>query len=142
MRVVIDTNVLISATFWTGKPKHLLNKVRQGEISFLTSDILLNELREVLVREDKPFKLSKSEAEQIVTEIRNFAEIIEIKHKLAVCKDEMDNRVLECAKDGKASFVISEDQHLLDLKSFRGVRIMTVSEFLHNLKGDSVTTGV
>jgi putative PIN family toxin of toxin-antitoxin system len=102
----------------------------------------VSELREVLVREDKPFKLSKREAEQIVTEIRNFAEVIEIKHKLAVCKDEMDNRVLECAKDGKASFVISGDQHLLDLKSFRGVRIMTVSEFLHNLKGDSVTTGV
>jgi len=141
VRVVIDTNVLISATFWTGKPKHLLNKVRQGEITFLTSDILLNELREVLVRKDKPFKLSKREAEQIVTETRNLAEIIEIKHKIAVCKDEMDNRVLECAKDGKASFVISGDQHLLDLKSFRGVRIMTVSEFLHNLKGTSVTTG-
>jgi predicted nucleic acid-binding protein len=53
----------------------------------------------------------------------------------------MDNRVLEFAKDGKASFVISGDQHLLDPKSFRGVRIMTVSEFLDNLKGASVTTG-
>jgi putative PIN family toxin of toxin-antitoxin system len=63
VRVVIDSNVLISATFWTGKPKHLLNKFRQGEITFLTSDILLNELRDVLVREDKPFKLSRRVAE-------------------------------------------------------------------------------
>jgi putative PIN family toxin of toxin-antitoxin system len=141
VRVVIDTNVLISATFWTGKPKQLLNKVRQGEIRFLTSEILLNELRDVLVREDKPFKLSRREAEKIVTEIRSYAEIIEIKHKLAICKDEIDNCVLECAEDGKGSCVISGDQHLLDLKSFRGVRIMTVAEFLHNLKGASATTG-
>jgi uncharacterized protein len=107
----------------------------------LTSEILLNELRDVLVREDKPFKLSGREAEKIVTEIRSYAEIIEIKHKLAICKDEIDNCVLECAEDGKGSCVISGDQHLLDLKSFRGVRIMTVAEFLHNLKGASATTG-
>ena len=48
MRVVIDTNVLLSATFWTGKPKQLLNKVRRLEITFLTSEILLSELKEVL----------------------------------------------------------------------------------------------
>ena len=40
MRVVIDTNVLISATFWTGSPKRLLNHVRQGRIVFLTSDFI------------------------------------------------------------------------------------------------------
>ena len=49
MRVVIDTNVLISAIFWTGKPKQILNKVRRAEILFLTSGILLEELKEVLI---------------------------------------------------------------------------------------------
>jgi putative PIN family toxin of toxin-antitoxin system len=95
----------------------------------LTSEILLDELRE-----DKPFKLSRAEAERIVTEIRNLAEIIETKDHLSVCKDEMDNRVLECAEEGKAGFVITGDQHLLDLKSFHDVRIMTVAEFLSGLK--------
>ncbi len=56
MRAVIDTNVLISATFWTGKPKQLLNKVRRGEVIFLTSEVLLDELKEILVRADKSFK--------------------------------------------------------------------------------------
>jgi putative PIN family toxin of toxin-antitoxin system len=55
MRIVIDTNVLISATFWTGNPKQLLNKVRRGEVTFITSETLLEELKEVLTREDKPF---------------------------------------------------------------------------------------
>lgn len=76
MRVVIDTNVLISAIFWTGPPKVLLNKVRQNEFVFLTSQILLNELKEILIRPDKPFKLSEKEAAQAVNEIRSLAEIV------------------------------------------------------------------
>ena len=48
MRVVIDTNVLISAIFWTRKPKQILNKVRRGEITFLTSEFILEELKPVI----------------------------------------------------------------------------------------------
>lgn len=62
MRGVIDTNVLISAIFWSGKPKQIVNMVRRGEIKFLTSRILLDELKEILVRDDKPFRLSEGEA--------------------------------------------------------------------------------
>ena len=129
MRVVIDTNVLISATFWTGKPKQLLNKVRHGEVTFLTSEILLDELKEVLVREDKPFKLSEEEAERVVTEMRDLAEIVQTHSRVTVCQDEKDNRVLECAIDGGAECIITGDRHLLELESFQGVKIMTVTDF-------------
>lgn len=91
MRIAIDTNVLISATFWTGKPKQLLNKIRHGKITFLTSEILLNELKEVLVREDKPFRLSEEEAERVVTAMRDFAEIVHTHSQVTVCQDEKDN---------------------------------------------------
>jgi putative PIN family toxin of toxin-antitoxin system len=57
VRVVIDTNVLISAIFWTGKPKQLLNHVRRERITFVTSNQLLDELREILIRQDKPFRI-------------------------------------------------------------------------------------
>jgi len=60
VRVVIDTNVLISAIFWTGKPKQLLNHVRRKNITFVTSKHLLNELKEILIRDDKPFHLSEN----------------------------------------------------------------------------------
>lgn len=130
MRVVIDTNVLISATFWTGKPKQLLNKVRHGEVMFLTSVILLDELKEILIREDKPFKLSAKEAERIVTAMRDLAEVVQAHTQVIICQDEKDNRVLECAVDGGAECIISGDSHLLELRSFKGIRIMTVAEFL------------
>jgi putative PIN family toxin of toxin-antitoxin system len=132
MRIVIDTNVLISATFWTGKPKQLLNKVRRGQVTFITSETLLEELKEVLTREDKPFKLSEEKAERVVTTMRDLAEIVQTKSHLTVCQDEMDNRVIECAIDGRPECIVSGDLHLLGLKSFKNVKIMTASEFLRD----------
>ncbi len=130
MKIVIDTNVLISAIFWTGKPKQLLNKVRRGEATFLISEDLLNEFKEVLMRKDKPFKLSLEEAERVVTEMRGIAQIVHPNSQVVVCKDERDNKVLECAIDGRAEYVISGDLHLLGLKSFKGVKIISVTDFL------------
>ncbi len=137
MRAVIDTNVLISATFWTGRPKQLLNKIRHGEITFLTSQILLDELNKILVRADKPFKLSEKEAEQVVETMRNLAEVIQPRSRVSICGDEDDNRVLECAIDGRAEWIISGDLHLLELQSFQGVKIVTVGDFLNQLERDA-----
>ena len=130
MRVVIDTNVLISAIFWTGKPKHLLNQVRLGKLTFLTSIALLAELKEILTRKDKPFKLSVVEAEQVVAAMRDLAEIVEPRQRLSICQDEDDNRVLECALEGRAEWIITGDLHLLRLQSLQGVPIVTVAGFL------------
>ncbi len=130
MRVVIDTNVLISATFWPGKPKQLLNQVRRGKIIFLTSEVLLAELKEVLTREDKPFKLSAKESERVAAEIRDLAEVVQPHNVVSRCRDETDNRVLECAVDGRADWIITGDRHLLELQSFEGIEITTVANFL------------
>lgn len=135
MRIVIDTNVLISAIFWTGQPKQILNRVRNGELTFLASESLLNELREVLIRGDKPFRLSGEEAERIVTEMRELAEIIETNTQVDLCKHENDNRVLECAVDGGAECIITGDLDLLKLKSYKKVKIMMVRDFLTGRKG-------
>jgi uncharacterized protein len=130
VRVVIDTNVLISATFWPGKPKQLLNQVRRGKIDFLTSEILIAELKEVLTRDDKPFKLSEEEARHVLAAVLDIAQIVEPHSAITRCRDEADNRVLECALDGQADWIITGDRDLLDLKSFAGIKIGTVAEFL------------
>jgi len=130
VRVVIDTNVLISAIFWTGKPKQILNKVRQEEITFLTSEFILEELKNVLRKADKPFKLSEEDADRIVIAMRELAVVVKIGSHVSVCQDENDNRVLECALDGNADCIITGDFHLLQLGSFQKINIMTVSDFL------------
>lgn len=93
MRVVIDTNILISAIFWVGRPKRLLNFARRGEVTFLTSETLLAELKEVLTSKDKPFRLSKPEADQIVDHLKEIAELVSTTSKVSVCRDDTDNRV-------------------------------------------------
>lgn len=130
MRVVVDTNVLISAIFWTGKPKQILNKIRRGEILFLTSGTLLEELEGVLTEKEKPFKLSPEEAERIIIELRELAEIVQTHTRVTACKDENDNMVLECAIDGDAECIVTGDLHLLKLNPFKDIRIMTVADFL------------
>jgi putative PIN family toxin of toxin-antitoxin system len=130
VRVVIDTNVLISAIFWSGKPKQLLNQVRRGKIIFLTAEVLLVELKEVLTRRDKPFKLSEEEAHRILTQLRNLGEIIEPHSLVTTCRDDADNRVLECAVDGRAEWIVTGDSDLLDLEVFQGIKIAAVADFL------------
>ena len=93
MRIVIDTNVLISAIFWTGKPKQLLNRVRHQVITFVTSNDLLDELKRILMRRDKPFRLSDGEADQVVEAMRELSEVVKIHSRISVCHDEMDNKV-------------------------------------------------
>ena len=136
MRVVIDTNVLISATFWTGSPKRLLNRVRQGRLVFLTSDLILEELKTVLMRQDKPFKLTDQEARKVVDAIAELAEKVSVRQTLTVCKHEADNRILECAAQGKADYIITGDNHLLGMKSFGGTQIVTVTDFLNAFATD------
>jgi uncharacterized protein len=129
LRVVIDTNVLISALFWVGRPKRLLNLVRFNKIAFITSEPLLTEMKAVCIATNKPFRLSKDEADKIIDHLKDIAaEIVYVKSKVTLCKDEADNRVLECALDGKADYIVTGDKDLLSLKSFKGIKIVKVSD--------------
>lgn len=128
MRVVIDTNILISAIFWGGKPKRLLNSVRRGEIIFLTTETLLAELREVLTSRDKPFRLSDKDAGIIIDHLKGISHLVSTTVKINVCRDEPDNRVLECALDGGADSIVTGDNDLLDLKTFKGIRIVRIND--------------
>lgn len=135
MRVVIDTNVLISAIFWSGRPKQLLHEVRRGHVTFLSSEPLLSELREILTRNDKPFNLSSEAADHVIRTLSGFAEIVTTVSHITACADEADNRVLECAVDGGAEYIVTGDQGLLNLRYFRGAAIVSVAEAFRHLPG-------
>jgi len=130
MRVVIDTNILISAVFWTGKPKEILNGARKRSITFLTSEPLLKEMKDVLISKNRPFQISKKDANFIVEHLKKVGEVITTKSTLSICKDEPDNRVLECAIDGNADYIVTGDKQLLKVKEIRGVKIITSAKLL------------
>jgi len=133
LKVVIDTNVLISALGWSGPPSDCLDLVVKGEIINFISKPILDELLKVL---DYPkFKFTKEEKEEFVEILLSQSIVIEPKEKIvAIERDPEDNKFLECSIKADADFIISGDPHLKDLKRFRGVEILSPDEFLEYFK--------
>ncbi len=129
MRVVADTNVLISALLFGGVSDQVFLAGLRGEIQLITSDPLLKELERILKNK---FKLDVQLVRGVIEEVRNVAEVVEVSsHINVISHPEEDNRVLECAVDGKADFIVTGDtKHILPLKEFRGIKILSPSEFI------------
>ena len=128
MRVVLDTNVIVSALLFGGYPERVFLSGLRGEIQLLTSRALLQELESVL---HKKFKLNMSLVKDAMDLLKTLAEIIETYSQLKVIADpDDDNRVLECAVDGHAEFIVTGDtKHILPLKEYKGIKILRPSEF-------------
>jgi len=132
VRVVADTNILVSALLFGGPPDQVFFAGLRGEIQLLISLSLLKELEKVL---KEKFKLNFHLVREIIEEVREVAEIVEVSsHIKAISYPDEDNRVLECAVDGKADFIVTGDtKHILPLKEYGGIKILSPSEFLRHL---------
>jgi putative PIN family toxin of toxin-antitoxin system len=132
VRVVADTNILVSALLFGGTSEQVFLAGLRGEIQLLTSLSLLKELERVL---KEKFKLDFHLVREIIEEVREVAEIVEVSsHIKAISYPDEDNRVLECAIDGKADFIVTGDtRHILPLKEYGGIKILSPSEFLKHL---------
>ena len=135
MRVVLDTNVLVSALFFGGTPERILLAGLRREIDVVISDALLAELMRVL--EDK-FELPARDGHAVVALLREIAEVVEPAIRVSVVTAcDADNRVLECAAAAGVDAVVTGDtRHLLPLKSFRGIPIMDPATFAALLPGE------
>lgn len=128
-KVVLDTNVTISALFWEGNPRKIYDLVRQGKLIMLLSDDMEKEFIRVLGYEK--FGLSPQEVMPFLRNLRTHARHVETKSKIsAVIADPTDNIFLECAMDGGSNFIISGDRHLLDIEVYKDIKIMRAGEFL------------
>jgi len=127
--IVADTNVIVSALFWEGNESKIIGLVEEGKAKLLTSIALLDELKKVLMYER--LGLDEKTVDDNATYILTISKIVSPKRKLRVVReDPADDRVLECALAGKAGYIVSGDRHLLQIKKFRGIRIVRAKEFL------------
>lgn len=134
LRVVLDTNVLVSAIISDGKPRELLRRGIAKQFSIVTSELLLKELRLVLRR--PKFRTSEDEVDRIIIALMQTAEIVNVTSKLRVVEyDPKDNMVIEAAYDGGADMIVTGDSHLLALKECKGIKITTVEQMLASLEG-------
>ena len=130
-RVVLDTNVFISATLFKGIPGRLLELAISGSFRVVTSPTLLDELDEKLRGK---FRLPSDNADQVRTDLEEFCEVVSTVNRLAIIRDDPDDdRILECAVAGRADYIVSGDRHLLKLGSYDGIAILTVRQFMDKI---------
>ncbi len=131
LRVVVDTNVYVSALNFGGVPDEVLELARRGRIELFISMPIVREIEGVLKRK---FRWPSNRAQQAIATIGEFAHSVEPTEQLAVVqRDEPDNRVLECAAAAEATVIVSGDSHLRDLGSFGSARILSPRDFLNAL---------
>ena len=132
IRVVIDTNVVISAILFGGIPGEIMPLWKSGRIKPLASKEIIDEYIKVLAY--PKFELSEAEINYILyNEILPYFDILQIIDSPAIIKvDPSDDKFIHCAKAGKAGVIISGDQHLLSLKTYQKIKILTPAEFLSN----------
>lgn len=127
--VVPDTNVLISSIFWDKGSSHKIAALAiQQKITNFTSPELLNELAKVLrVKFEQPEDI----IERQLALVANYSQIIEPKIKVNVIKeDPSDDKVVECALSCNAEFIVSGNNHLLKIRTYKGIKITKPKEFL------------
>lgn len=127
-RLVLDTNVLVSAFGWAGKPRQVFEQVLDGHFELIVSEKQFAEIRRVL---NYPrLKLTANEQARFLEVLVRAARMVETHNDLDVIKeDPSDNALLEAAVEHNAVYIISGDKHLLKVKEFRGIKILTPDEF-------------
>jgi len=128
LRVVVDTNVYISAIFWGGKPRHVIDLGRDGKIQIFTSEDIE---QEILVKLMTKFGLNSDDADMVMADFSTFTKPVRISRRIHVVKDDSDDdKFIECAVECGAEFIISGDKHLLKMKKYKGIDIMNAATFL------------
>ncbi len=132
MKVVLDTDILISAfVFPGGPPEDVFRAALEGRIELITSPPLLAEFGRVL---SSKFGWEPSIAEQAVAQIARVGTVVRRKERIVeIVDDPDDDRVLEAALAGGADVIVSGDRHLLDLRTWRGIEIEKAAPFLRSL---------
>ena len=131
-RVVADTNILVSALQFGGKPKQLLDLAIDGQVDLAVSEAIIAETLRVLRDkfERAPEWLAETDRQlRVITRLVQPTESIK-----AIEADPTDDRILECAVAAEAEVIVSGDAHLLSLGSFRGIPIQRVADFLASLE--------
>ena len=132
IKVVLDTNVLISAFVFGGNPRKIFEKAISEKIHLFISEPLLDEIKRVLSR--PKFSYSPKAIQTIIHELLLVSDLVTPTKTINLIKsDPDDNKILECAIESKADFIVTGDYHLLDLESYHKIKIISPIKFIHDV---------
>ncbi len=128
MRVVLDTNVFVSGIFWSGSSNQVILSWKGGRFILITSLVTISEIAKTL--KDFKIRLSDDMIDDWIALIMKNSDIVESVEEIDIIDtDPTDNIFLEAAIAGDADFIVSQDKHLLKLKEYRGIRIISPEKF-------------
>lgn len=130
IRVVVDTNVIISGALFGGMPKKVLDVVQSGNVEVLMSRILKNEI----IRQLQRFQVPEITYRVIRSMISFRARMLLPKVISRTVRDPKDDMLLALSLTGKVDFLVTGDKDLLILRQFEETRIVTPRQFLHHVK--------
>lgn len=125
MRLLLDTNVLVSAMLFGGLPQNLVQQAFRGEFELVTSEAILDELEGVL---REKFARPPVVARALREELASVADVRRPPQTLRVTRDPADDMVLAAALDGRADSIVTGDKDLLPLGTYEGISILTVRQ--------------
>ena len=139
MRVVADTNTVVSGLLWHGPPRKFLDAARKGGFELFTSVALLTELEEVLGREKFAKRLVNADItprELVLGYAALATPVTPLAIPAVILDDPDDDAVLACALAAQADVIVSGDNHLLSLKTYQGIDILTAPKLLARIPGE------
>lgn len=131
MRIVADTNTVLSGLLWQGPPRRLIDLARERSITLCTSLVLLAELAEVIARDKFAHRVlaAKLSATELVDDYRRLAQIIEPRAlSAAISRDPDDDHVLACAAAGQVELIVTRDKDLLILDPYERIPIVPAAD--------------
>lgn len=141
MRLVLDTNIVLSALLWRGTPYRLLETIRNQHpsLQLYSSPVLLEELTEVIARPafSKQLNSIGKTVRQVLTDYIEIVDLVEPIEIPQVVRDPDDDHVIACALAAKADLIVSGDKDLLDLNSFQNIPILTPAEALRRIQAQT-----
>jgi len=129
LRVVLDTNVIVSGfNFMGSKPAEILDLVVYGDLANFASPHIIQETRNTLIRK---FSWTEGEADAAAFWLTTHSKVVNPTSRISIIShDDPDNRILECALEARADYIITGDRHLLNLQNLQGMNIVTPATFL------------
>lgn len=129
IKVVLDTNIIVSAIVFGGKPRDIINLIQEGKVHAFISSFILYELEEVLT---KKFDFNDEKLKDANDLVKKDFIIVSPKSTLDIIKNyPLDNKILEVAVEAKADYLITGDKkHILKLKKIKQTKIVSAEEFL------------
>jgi putative PIN family toxin of toxin-antitoxin system len=129
---VVDSNIYISALLFGGKPREVIALAENRLLDIYSSEPIKNEVEGVLRHK---FRWSKERVAAAASYLWSLSHPVDPQCSVSDCPDPDDNRVLECAIEAKAAFIVTGDEHLLALDPYRGIAILRPRHFLDRAPG-------